>query len=139
MTTQQVEAVMLELRSGVIPQDLPDETLKTMSLHVRPLPFERTLAAVRRYVATPNLDGRPKFVSSVDELLTACEIPTKARGLVTLAAYDGGECWPDLRETSGWSYVARGAEPPQGVLEYRAVSAGALAEPERPALPAGGG
>lgn len=146
MTADQVAEVYGLLRAGAIQQELDDEHAKVMMLHLRPLPYERTLASVRRYIASPNPSGpRPKFLSSVDDLLTACDVPWSpdprldARRLVARAAYEGGEVHPDLRAEAGWSLVPRGALAPTGVLEARAVAAetAQLPPPSRPALPSG--
>lgn len=127
MNAEEVKACQKLLRGGAIQQDLDDDHVTQFALHLRPLPYQRTLMAIQRFLAMPGQAGsngqqRPKFVSSVDELLAACDVNGLARPLVAEAAYRGGEVWPNLREHSGWSLVREGEPTPIGVLEWRVLN-----------------
>jgi hypothetical protein len=127
VTAEQVKACLRLLRAGAVAQEFDDERLELFALHLRPLPYERTADAIRRYVATPgppDRDGRPRprFVSSVDELLAACDVNGQARPLVAEAAHRGGDVEPDFRSPCGWSLVRPGGPVPVGVLEWRALN-----------------
>ena len=134
MTEQQAWTVIAVLRAGAAAQELDDERLKLWHKHLAPLPYERTLAAARRWIVAPGADGRPKFLSSLDDVLTAVEVPAEARDLVSEAASSGGEAYPALE---GWVCVPDGAPVPPGVEALRRIVAAHDAGAKRAALPAG--
>jgi hypothetical protein len=124
MRDGQAWEIVAVLKVGSVAQDLSDERLQFWHKHILPLPYETTLVHVRRWAVAAG-DG-PKFLSSIDDVLTACGVPGDARELVAEAAWEGGTVWPALE---GWVRVD-GQEPPEGYRRLRAMQ-----QSETPALP----
>lgn len=112
MTTEQAQEVLRIALEGAAKQDLDDDRIRFMALHLAPLPFERTRRRVHEYVLAH------KWLSSVDELLDAAGVSTAARSDLARAVHEGGELWPSLRSMSGWEFVPRGGPYPDGVALY---------------------
>lgn len=128
MTDQEAWGVIALLRAGSVAQQLEDDRLRLWHAHVLPLPLDRTMAAARRWIVAPS--DKPKFLSALDDVLTALNVPGEARDELMLAAVEGSEVHPGVR---GWVRVERGAPLPEDVLHLRWL----LGRPDPPALPAG--
>jgi hypothetical protein len=126
--------VLALLRAGSVPQQIADESIKDVwHPHVRALPYDRTMAAARRWIVAPNPDGKPKYLSTLDDVLTALEVPADARHLVAEAAWSNGEVYPAVE---GWICVPHGAVPPAGVARLAALRAETERDAKRLSLPA---
>src|SRR5262245_46575745 len=66
---QEALAVMRIAVEGAAQQQLDDDRIRFLAMHLGPLPFERTRDRVHRYVASN------KWISSLAELLDACGLP----------------------------------------------------------------
>lgn len=128
MTKDEAWGVIALLRAGSVAQQLDDDRLNLWHAHVLPLAYDRAMAAARRWIVAPS--ASPKFLSSLDDVLTALGVPAAARDAVALAAEQGGEVHPAVE---GWVHVPSGQPLPPGVLHLRWL----LGRPDPPALPAG--
>lgn len=116
------------LKLGSVAQEFSDERVAFWHKHVRTLPYQRTLDAVRRWAAAADPDGKPKFLSTPADVLTACNIPVRAdvRDLVAEAVWHGGTVWPTVR---GWERVPDDVAP-DGYHHLVAFHAACTPQPE---------
>jgi hypothetical protein len=111
------------LREAAVPSEWSQDRLKLAWAHVRALPYDWTLRNARRWVANPNIDAKgnlkPKFLNTVDEVLEACGVHSKARDAVSQAAYTAGaQVMVDYRNEFELTYVGPNDPLPQGVYEH---------------------
>lgn len=114
MTGEEAKEVLRIALEGAAKQDVDEDRIKFMAVHLGPLPFEPTRRRVHEYVLSH------RWLSSIEELLDAAGVSTSARVDLARAIHEGGDLLPSLRSMSGWEYVPPEGEVPRGVGEFYA-------------------